>query len=142
MRIVKSIACFSLTLAAFAPEALAQNNPHLFSKGAGYLSGDYEEQTRSKEDQKTFTGSIERLLDMAGKDSSTSEHWKDFEDISGTPAEENYHSTMRWKMEKENRKPIPRRKSFESTLDSVAEHLQRIKPTKARQRREKLQDHF
>ncbi len=142
MHVIKAIVCFTLCLGVFAPEALAQNNPHLFSKGAGYLTGDYQEKDRSKEDQKTFTGSIERLLDMAGQDSSKSEHWKDFEDVSGTPAEEHYHSTMRWKMEKENKKPIPRRKPFDSTLESVAEHLQRIKPTKARQRREKLQNHF
>jgi hypothetical protein len=92
-------------------------------------------------DAKTYTGSIARLLDMAGEDSNVSGHWKNFEDVSGTPAEEVYQSTTEWKMQKENSKPLEK-KQFNSTLEDVAEHLQDIKPTNARRQREHAADHF
>ncbi len=92
----------TVSLGFLTPSAFAQSDPFLANSGDGSLAGEFEQRSRDAEDQKTFTGSIERLLDMAGQDSSKSEHWKEFEDVSGTPAEENYHSTIRWKMEKEN----------------------------------------
>jgi hypothetical protein len=85
-----------------------------------------------QDEGKTFTGSIERLLDLAGeKKTATSKQWGGFE--KNDPAvQQKYDSLFEWRMKEEAKKPLPARPAYKSDITRLQKDLEEIRPTNKR----------
>jgi hypothetical protein len=86
-----------------------------------------------QDEGKTFSGSIERLLDLAGeKKTATTKQWGTFEKNDPT-SRENYDSLSEWRMKEEARKPLPSRPAYKSDISGLQKVLEEIRPTNKRE---------
>ncbi|MCB0324879.1 MAG: hypothetical protein KDD69_14955 [Bdellovibrionales bacterium] len=137
-RYVATAALAAVCVLLDASHALAQSDPFLAVED----EGDAEARTRELDEAQTFTGSIERLMKMAGEDTTDPGHWSEFENVKGTPVEERYHTSYEWRMRKELAEPLPERRHFGSSLEDIEKELDVLRPTEKRRQREHMMEHY
>ena len=87
-----------------------------------------------RDEGKTFSGSVERLLNMAGEQkvaASKSPLWSNFPKQDGN-SKEVYDSLFEWRMKQEARKPLPAKPEYHGDLDSLKKDLESIHPMSKR----------
>ncbi len=125
------ILSFLVLLFSFSTTSLAQNYDPFAEKEDDSL----DTVDTDKDEGKTFTGSIERLLDLAGEKKagvSPGNGWGAFEKEDPEVARQR-EVLNQARMYEDSKKPIPQKPAFNSDLDSLRKDLEIIRPTNKRE---------
>ena len=131
MRKAALVLLFISGLLLTGPQSWAQNyDPFAEKDGESYDS-----KSNNQDEDKTFTGSVERLLNLAGekKQPSTGDGpvWGKFEKLEPNQAQDK-NLLYQYQIQEELSKPLPQRTSYKSDLDSLRRDLDSIRPTNKR----------
>lgn len=81
-----------------------------------------------------YTGQVKRLLEMAGEkeiaEGERAREWADFEEVDDRGSDDQYDTLQKWRMEEELKKPLPRERGVDISLDDLEDHLKAIRPAK------------
>lgn len=132
-------ACLPETLYAQSLDYFTQDN--FFTSAPGTVDGLMNYSPISLDETQVFTPPIAQLLLKAGYD-LTSNHWCEMPSTKVRPEDEVYHTSLRWKMQRELRTPQETREPFADKFEDLERRVKKMFVTRAKERRDNLMEHY